>query len=52
MINLFIVLVGGVGNLLKMLQKLLQQNLAPHGGQLEKKYYGIVLKGSLEGKEY
>jgi len=44
-------LVGSVGNLGKMLQKLRQQNLAPHGGRLEKKSYGIVQKGSLEGKE-
>ena len=33
-----------------MLQKLRQQNLTPHGGQLEKKSYGIVQEGSPEGK--
>jgi len=51
-INLFIILVESVGNLVRMLQKLRQQNLAPHKGQLEKKYYGIVQERLLEGKEY
>ena len=51
-INLFIILVGSVGNLVRILQKLRQQNLAPHIGQLENKYYGIVQEGSLEDKEY
>jgi hypothetical protein len=40
---------GSVGNLGRMLQKR-QQNLALHGGRLEKKSYGIVQEGSQEDK--
>jgi hypothetical protein len=35
-----------------MLQKLHKDNIEPHRGQLEKKYYGIIQKGSLKGKQY
>ena len=48
-INLFIILVESIGNLVRMLQKLRQQNLAPHKGQQENKYYGIVQEGQREG---
>ena len=51
-INLFNSLVGRGGNLERMLQKLHNEKLAPHRGQLEKKYYGKVQEESLEGKKY
>jgi hypothetical protein len=50
--NLSNFLVGSGGNLKRMLQKLHEENLAPHKDRLEKKYYEIVQEGSLEGKKY